>query len=134
MSRSVTEDPFVAHRGPLVTIAYEMLGSAADTEDVEQDHPAAVGRRSGTAPGLARGTMLDEHGDVPTALKAWETATPLRPEESDWGAAPAISSEVRSSPLRQSRSRPPRFGDPLADTARSMSKVGLRTGEDRVWS
>lgn len=33
----MTEDPFVAHRGLLFTVAYEMLGSAADAEDVVQD-------------------------------------------------------------------------------------------------
>jgi RNA polymerase sigma-70 factor (TIGR02957 family) len=30
-------DPFVAHRGLLFTVAYEMLGSAADAEDVLQE-------------------------------------------------------------------------------------------------
>jgi RNA polymerase sigma-70 factor, ECF subfamily len=34
---SVTEDPFVAHRSLLFTVAYEMLGSAADAEDVLQE-------------------------------------------------------------------------------------------------
>jgi DNA-directed RNA polymerase specialized sigma24 family protein len=33
----VTEDPFAAHRGLLFTIAYEMLGSAADAEEVLQE-------------------------------------------------------------------------------------------------
>jgi RNA polymerase sigma-70 factor (ECF subfamily) len=33
----MTEDPFVAHRGLLFTVAYEMLGSAADAEDVLQE-------------------------------------------------------------------------------------------------
>ena len=33
----MTEDPFVAHRSLLFTIAYEMLGSAADAEDVLQE-------------------------------------------------------------------------------------------------
>jgi RNA polymerase sigma-70 factor, ECF subfamily len=33
----VTDDPFVAHRGLLFTVAYEMLGSAADAEDVLQE-------------------------------------------------------------------------------------------------
>jgi RNA polymerase sigma-70 factor (TIGR02957 family) len=33
----MTDDPFVAHRGLLFTIAYEMLGSAADAEDVLQE-------------------------------------------------------------------------------------------------
>jgi RNA polymerase sigma-70 factor (TIGR02957 family) len=32
-----TEDPFVDHRGLLFTVAYEMLGSAADAEDVLQE-------------------------------------------------------------------------------------------------
>ena len=33
----VTEEPFVANRGLLFTVAYEMLGSAADAEDVVQE-------------------------------------------------------------------------------------------------
>jgi RNA polymerase sigma-70 factor (ECF subfamily) len=33
----VTDDPFVEHRGRLFTVAYEMLGSAADAEDVLQE-------------------------------------------------------------------------------------------------
>jgi RNA polymerase sigma-70 factor (TIGR02957 family) len=33
----VTDDPFVAHRGLLFTVAYEMLGSAVDAEDVVQE-------------------------------------------------------------------------------------------------
>lgn len=33
----MTEDPFVTHRSLLFTVAYEMLGSAADAEDVLQD-------------------------------------------------------------------------------------------------
>ncbi|GAB7028994.1 RNA polymerase sigma-70 factor [Streptomyces sp. NPDC021749] len=33
----MTEDPFVTHRTLLFTVAYEMLGSAADAEDVLQD-------------------------------------------------------------------------------------------------
>ena len=31
------EDPFAAHRSLLFTVAYEMLGSAADAEDVVQE-------------------------------------------------------------------------------------------------
>jgi RNA polymerase sigma-70 factor (TIGR02957 family) len=34
---TVAEDPFVAHRGLLFTVSYEMLGSATDAEDVVQD-------------------------------------------------------------------------------------------------
>ncbi|MFD3585476.1 RNA polymerase sigma factor SigJ [Streptomyces sp. NPDC058683] len=34
---STAEDPFVAHRRLLFTVAYEMLGSAADAEDVLQE-------------------------------------------------------------------------------------------------
>jgi RNA polymerase sigma-70 factor (TIGR02957 family) len=34
---SVGDDPFVAHRNLLFTVAYEMLGSAADAEDVLQE-------------------------------------------------------------------------------------------------
>jgi len=33
----MTEDPFVAQRGLLFTVAYEMLGSAADADDVLQE-------------------------------------------------------------------------------------------------
>ncbi|MFD0690111.1 RNA polymerase sigma-70 factor [Actinomadura fibrosa] len=33
----MSEDPFVVHRSLLFTVAYEMLGSAADAEDVLQD-------------------------------------------------------------------------------------------------
>ena len=33
----MTEDPFVTHRGLLFTVAYEMLGSASEAEDVVQD-------------------------------------------------------------------------------------------------
>jgi RNA polymerase sigma-70 factor (TIGR02957 family) len=33
----VTDDPFVTHRGLVFTVAYEMLGSAADAEDVVQE-------------------------------------------------------------------------------------------------
>ena len=33
----MTDDPFLAHRGLLFTVAYEMLGSAADAEDVVQE-------------------------------------------------------------------------------------------------
>lgn len=33
----MSEDPFIAHRGLLFTVAYEMLGSAADAEDVVQE-------------------------------------------------------------------------------------------------
>ena len=32
----MSDDPFVAHRSLLFTVAYEMLGSAADAEDVVQ--------------------------------------------------------------------------------------------------
>ena len=40
----MTDDPFVAHRSLLFTVAYEMLGSAADAEDVLAGVLAAVGR------------------------------------------------------------------------------------------
>jgi len=33
----VSEDPFITHRGLLFTVAYEMLGSAVDAEDVLQE-------------------------------------------------------------------------------------------------
>ncbi|WP_300676305.1 sigma-70 family RNA polymerase sigma factor, partial [Nocardioides sp.] len=34
---SAAQDPFLAHRSLLFTVAYEMLGSAADAEDVVQE-------------------------------------------------------------------------------------------------
>jgi len=37
MSTADVDDPFVAHRSLLFTVAYEMLGSAADAEDVLQE-------------------------------------------------------------------------------------------------
>jgi len=37
MSIAAVDDPFVAHRSLLFTVAYEMLGSAADAEDVLQE-------------------------------------------------------------------------------------------------
>ena len=33
----MSDDPFVAHRSLLFTVAYEMLGSVADAEDVVQE-------------------------------------------------------------------------------------------------
>ncbi|GAB3846778.1 hypothetical protein GCM10029963_27120 [Micromonospora andamanensis] len=33
----MSEDPFVAHRSLLFTVAYEMLGSVSDAEDVVQE-------------------------------------------------------------------------------------------------
>jgi RNA polymerase sigma-70 factor (ECF subfamily) len=33
----MTDDPFITHRGLLFTVAYEMLGSAGDAEDVVQE-------------------------------------------------------------------------------------------------
>ncbi|MBM7807511.1 RNA polymerase sigma-70 factor (ECF subfamily) [Geodermatophilus bullaregiensis] len=33
----MTDDPFLAHRGLLFTVAYQMLGSAADADDVVQE-------------------------------------------------------------------------------------------------
>ena len=45
-ARDATEDrrPFVEHRSLLFTVAYEMLGSAADAEDVRAGDLAALGR------------------------------------------------------------------------------------------
>ena len=37
MAGGMSDDPFVTHRGLLFTVAYEMLGSAADAEDVLQE-------------------------------------------------------------------------------------------------
>ncbi|MDT0144337.1 RNA polymerase sigma-70 factor [Microbacterium sp. PRC9] len=37
MSTAAVDDPFVRHRSLLFTVAYEMLGSAADAEDVLQE-------------------------------------------------------------------------------------------------
>ena len=33
----MSEEPFLAHRSLLFTVAYEMLGSVADAEDVVQE-------------------------------------------------------------------------------------------------
>ena len=33
----MTDDPFVTHRSLLFTVAYQILGSAADAEDVVQE-------------------------------------------------------------------------------------------------
>jgi RNA polymerase sigma-70 factor (ECF subfamily) len=33
----MTDDPFVAHRSLLFTVAFELIGSAADAEDVVQE-------------------------------------------------------------------------------------------------
>jgi hypothetical protein len=41
----MTDDPFVMHRSRLFTVAYEMLGSAADAEGRRPGGLAAVGRR-----------------------------------------------------------------------------------------
>ncbi|WP_405801872.1 RNA polymerase sigma-70 factor [Streptomyces sp. NBC_01506] len=47
----MTDDPFVTHRGLLFTVAYEMLGSAADAEDVVQETWL---RWAGVDPGVVR--------------------------------------------------------------------------------
>lgn len=46
----MSDDPFLAHRSLLFTVAYEMLGSAADAEDVVQET-------------WLRWTARNEHGD-----------------------------------------------------------------------
>ena len=49
----MSDDPFVTHRSLLFTVAYEMLGSAADAEDVVQEtwlRWADVDRRRGARP------------------------------------------------------------------------------------
>jgi RNA polymerase sigma-70 factor (ECF subfamily) len=43
----MSDDPFVTHRSLLFTVAYEMLGSAADAEDVVQETWLRWARRSG---------------------------------------------------------------------------------------
>ena len=47
----MTDEPFVAHRSLLFTVAYEMLGSAADAEDVVQE--TGCGGPPSTAPRCA---------------------------------------------------------------------------------
>jgi RNA polymerase sigma-70 factor (ECF subfamily) len=51
----VSEEPFVVHRSLLFTVAYEMLGSVADAEDVVQETWL---RRAGSA-APDRGEILD---------------------------------------------------------------------------
>ncbi|MGH2929409.1 MAG: sigma factor [Solirubrobacteraceae bacterium] len=43
----MTDDPFVAHRSLLFTVAYEMLGSAADAEDAVQESWLRYARAAG---------------------------------------------------------------------------------------
>jgi RNA polymerase sigma-70 factor (TIGR02957 family) len=52
---TVSEAPFVAYRGLLFTVAYEMLGSAADAEDVVQE----TWLRWDSMGGVARGEVRD---------------------------------------------------------------------------
>ena len=47
----MTADPFTVHRGLLFTVAYEMLGSASDAEDVLQE--PGCGGPPPTGPGSA---------------------------------------------------------------------------------
>ena len=74
MNVTVTEDPFVAHRGLLFTVSYEMLGSAADAEDVVQEtwlRWDAIGeeaRADGTRPACVPGADGDPQGPRPAAL------------------------------------------------------------------
>ena len=46
----VSEDPFQRHRALLFTVAYDVLGSAAEAEDVVQDAWLRWRRASGTSP------------------------------------------------------------------------------------
>ena len=57
----MTEDPFVTHRSLLFTVAYEMLGSAADAEDVVQQtwlRWAAIGDAAGAEVRDPRGYLV----------------------------------------------------------------------------
>jgi RNA polymerase sigma-70 factor (ECF subfamily) len=62
----VTEDPFVTHRSLLFTVACEMLGSAADAEDVVQETWLRWARDTRVGRGVLRHVVLvaDGGGEV----------------------------------------------------------------------
>ena len=68
----MTDDPFVAHRSLLFTVAYEMLGSAADAEDVVQETwlrwaDSATTRGRGARPARLPGADRHPAGAQPAA-------------------------------------------------------------------
>ena len=63
----VDDDPFVAHRGLLFTVAYELLGSAADAEDVLQESWLRWATTLREACERVHGAYVRSHGPVPFA-------------------------------------------------------------------
>jgi ketosteroid isomerase-like protein len=66
----MTGDPFVAHRSLLFTVAYEMLGSAADAEDAVQESWL---RWAGVDQSRVRVSRAEQHAVVERFLAALKT-------------------------------------------------------------
>ena len=84
----MTDDPFVTHRSLLFTVAYELLGSAADAEDVVQEtwlrwagvdhaevrHPRAYLVRIVTRQALNRlRTLARRREELPREVLGWRS-------------------------------------------------------------
>jgi hypothetical protein len=73
----MTDDPFVTHRSLLFTVAYEMLGSAADAEDVVQETwlPEPV---------LTNSDVADDVVGKTPAAGWWQRLASRSPEPRGW--------------------------------------------------